>query len=432
MNILLIGEIPQPYELFRCAEANEERAALLESVEGPQTRSRYSIVAWGSRAYLQITGSGEVTGDISGSVGSLSTIMTDLVSRSPKLNVPTHFKGGALGYLSYDAVRHWERIRELSRPWENWPDGEFFVPANLAVYDHVNGKVYVEGEVPRCGQISIGTVNFSKLDETMSDGEYINAVKKILEYIREGYVFQTVPSKGYRYVWKGDLTSLYYKLRQVNPSPYMFYLKFGKRTLLGSSPETLFRTTEGTVESYPIAGTRPRGNSAVEDLRLEQELLASEKERAEHLMLVDLARNDLGKVSVPGSVTVPELMYVEKYSHVQHIVSKVVGTLKRNLTSMDVMRATFPAGTVTGAPKPMAMNLIEQLETARRGPYAGAVGYVSTEGNSQFAITIRSAFVNGEVFRIQAGGGIVYDSSPEGELQEVKYKLKALTVSMGV
>ena len=431
MRIIPISSFPSPFQIFKCVEEIEERAALLESAEGPQTKSRYSIAAWGTEAYLTAV-DGQLGGSVSGDFSSLKEKVGSILTKATQMQVPTHFKGGAIGYVSYDVVRRWERIKEFARAWENWPDMEFFIPSNVAIYDQVNGKVYLEGEVPVCGERSLGSLTFRPLDETLTDDQFVGAVREILEYVREGYVFQAVPSKGYRYSWNGDLSSLYFKLKTVNPSPYMFYLKFGNRVLLGSSPETLFRTNEGMVESFPIAGTRPRGIDEAQDLALEQELLASEKEKAEHLMLVDLARNDIGKVSVPGSVSVPELMYVEKYSHVQHIVSRVLGTLKRNVNAIDVLRAMFPAGTVSGAPKPMAMNLIEQLESVRRGPYAGAIGYFSADGNSQFAITIRSGFANGDVFRIQAGAGIVYDSSPEGELQEVKQKLKALMVSMGV
>ena len=223
----------------------------------------------------------------------------------------------------------------------------------------------------------------------------------------------------------------YYNLRKINPSPYMFYLKFKDRELIGSSPELLFSVQNGIVESYPIAGTRPRGNTPEEDFELEQELLSSEKERAEHLMLVDLARNDIGRVCYPGTVKVPDFMYIEKYSYVQHIVSRVVGTLKKGFTPVDVLKSTFPAGTVSGAPKPMAMNIIETLEPFKRGPYAGAVGFISRD-SAEFAISIRSAFVNKDLFRIQAGAGIVYDSIPEMEYYETEHKMKALKVAMGV
>jgi anthranilate synthase component 1 len=211
----------------------------------------------------------------------------------------------------------------------------------------------------------------------------------------------------------------------------MFYLKFGDRGLIGSSPELLFRLQNGIIETYPIAGTRPRGRDPDEDFSLEKELLASEKERAEHLMLVDLARNDVGKVSVPGTVKVPELMYVEKYSHVQHMVSKVVGTLGKRSQAQDILKAMFPAGTVSGAPKPIAMDIISALEEYRRGPYAGAVGFFSADGSSEFAISIRTAFFNRDIIRIQAGAGIVYDSNPEMEYNETEYKMMALKKIVG-
>jgi anthranilate synthase, component I (EC 4.1.3.27) len=291
----------------------------------------------------------------------------------------------------------------------------------------------VEGELQlKDGCSDSGQVKFDLYDESLGKTEFENSVSDILDYIKRGYAFQVVISRFYRYTFKGNVIHFYNTLRKVNPSPYMFYLKFFDREIIGSSPETLFSVQDGIVETYPIAGSRPRGKAVEEDLELEREMLASEKERAEHLMLVDLARNDIGKVCYMGSVKVPELMYVEKYSHVQHIVSKVVGTLKRNNTSFDVLKATFPAGTVSGAPKPMAMNIIEMLEPYKRGPYAGGVGFFSANGDSEFAITIRSAFVNKDLFRIQAGAGIVYDSIPEMEYNETEHKMRALKVAMGV
>jgi len=211
----------------------------------------------------------------------------------------------------------------------------------------------------------------------------------------------------------------------------MYYLKFGDRKLAGASPETLFSLQDGVIEIYPIAGSRPRGKNSEEDFKFEKELVKSEKERAEHLMLVDLARNDAGKVSYYGSVKVPDLMYVEKYSHVQHMVSRVIGTIRKNLNAPDVLKATFPAGTVSGAPKPYAMNVIEDIEPYKRGPYAGAVGFFSSNGDSEFAIAIRSAFFNKDLMRIQAGAGIVYDSVPENEYWETEFKMKALRLAAG-
>ncbi|MFP3196964.1 MAG: anthranilate synthase component I [Sulfolobaceae archaeon] len=432
MDVYPITAFAQPNEVFKCIKEGENIAALLESGSGPQHKARFSIIAWGRKGYLKLNKDSS-EGEISTSFYDPVEVLGEFMKKAPLLNLPGKFKGGMIGYVSYDAIRYWETIKDLKPEAEDWPYAEFFIPENVILYDHVEGKVYVEGELQlKDGCSDSGQVKFDLYDESLGKTEFENSVSDILDYIKRGYAFQVVISRFYRYTFKGNVTHFYNTLRKVNPSPYMFYLKFFDREIIGSSPETLFSVQDGIVETYPIAGSRPRGKTVEEDLELEREMLASEKERAEHLMLVDLARNDIGKVCYTGSVKVPELMYVEKYSHVQHIVSKVVGTLKRNNTSFDVLKATFPAGTVSGAPKPMAMNIIEMLEPYKRGPYAGGVGFFSANGDSEFAITIRSAFVNKDLFRIQAGAGIVYDSIPEMEYYETEHKMRALKVAMGV
>ena len=255
---------------------------------------------------------------------------------------------------------------------------------------------------------------------------YEKAVEKAKEYVTAGDIFQVVLSKRYQFQIKGDLIPFYQSLRTINPSPYMYFYKSGDRQIVGSSPEMLVRVENRTVETFPIAGTRPVAEDPAENNKLARELLADPKERAEHVMLVDLARNDIGKISKYGSVHVPEFMKVHQYSHVQHIVSQVVGELKENLQSYDALRAVFPAGTVSGAPKVRAMEIIDELEPARRGPYAGAVGYFSYNGNADFAITIRTLFADKNQAYIQAGAGIVADSVPEREWFETDHKAKAL------
>jgi anthranilate synthase component 1 len=256
--------------------------------------------------------------------------------------------------------------------------------------------------------------------------QFEKIVTQAKEYITRGDIFQVVLSKQYQFQVKGDLTLFYQALRSINPSPYMYFFKAGERQIVGSSPEMLVRVDNRMVETFPIAGTKPISQDAGENTRLAIELLADQKERAEHVMLVDLARNDLGKICKYGSVSVPEFMKIHQYSHVQHIVSQVVGELKENLQSYDALRATFPAGTVSGAPKVRAMEIINELEPSRRGPYAGAVGYFSYNGNSDFAITIRSLFADENQAYIQAGAGIVADSVPEREWFETDHKAKAL------
>jgi anthranilate synthase component 1 len=433
LKIYSITEFAKPHEVFRCIEREQNIAALLESGEGPEHMARYSIIAWNPEGYVNFKNgkaSGSIVGDFEDPLQPLAKLLKNSKFYS---NIPAFFKGGVIGYVSYDAIKYWEKIKNLTTEIENWPDLEFFVPKDFIIYDHKEGKVYVIGELPSKVECKdIDNLNTKFIGESLNKEEYKKIVNEALEYIKSGYIFQVVLSRFYRYEIKGDLMRFYYNLRILNPSPYMFYLKFWNRAIIGSSPETLFKVREGIAETYPIAGTRPRGSNIEEDLLLERELINSEKDKAEHIMLVDLARNDLGKVCVPGSVKVPEFMYVEKYSHVQHLVSKVIGILKKSSSSFDVLKATFPAGTVSGAPKPMAMNLIEKFELYKRGPYAGGIGFFSPNGDAEFAILIRSGFINGEVLRVQAGAGIVYDSVPDLEFLETEYKLKALKVALGV
>ncbi|AHC51681.1 anthranilate synthase subunit I [Sulfolobus acidocaldarius SUSAZ] len=432
MEVYPITAFAQPNEVFSCIKKDEDFAVLLESGSGPQYKSRYSMIGWGRRGYVSLYNN-KSSGDIVKEFYDPIEVLSEFLNKAPSLNVPGKFKGGIFGYMGYDGVRYWETIKDLKPEPEKWPYAEFFIPQNIIVYDHAEGKVYLDGDLPtKYNCISSDETKFSYYEESLKKEEFEGIVKEALDYIRRGYIFQVVLSRFYKYIYNGDLMRFYNNLRKVNPSPYMFYMKFMDREIIGSSPETLFSVQGGVVETYPIAGSRPRGKTLEEDLELERDLLSSEKERAEHLMLVDLARNDIGKVCYMGSVRVPEFMYVEKYAYVQHIVSKVVGTLRKNLTSFDVLKSTFPAGTVSGAPKPMAMNLIELFEHYKRGPYAGGVGFFSSNGDAEFAITIRSAFVNKDIIRIQAGAGIVYDSVPEMEYFETEHKMRALKVAMGV
>jgi anthranilate synthase component 1 len=269
-------------------------------------------------------------------------------------------------------------------------------------------------------------LTFSEPKVNVAKEHYEKAVEKAKEYVTQGDIFQAVLSKRFDFQIQGDLTEFYRALRMINPSPYMYFYKAGSRQIVGSSPEMLARVENRTIETFPIAGTRPVSANAAENRRLARELLADPKECAEHVMLVDLARNDVGKVSKFGSVRVPEFMQVHRYSHVQHIVSRVVGDLKDECDCYDALRAVFPAGTVSGAPKVRAMEIIEELEPTRRGPYAGAVGYFSYNGKMDFAITIRTLFAENNKACIQAGAGIVADSVPEREWFETEQKADAL------
>jgi anthranilate synthase component 1 len=303
------------------------------------------------------------------------------------------------------------------------------------VFNHLKKQAFYyyrsENRLPEVECLLKRPIDFQRLIFTqpkvnIKKESYEAAVEKAKQYITAGDIFQVVPSKRYQFRIEGNLIPFYQALRTINPSPYMFYYKSGERQIVGASPEMLVRVENRSVETFPIAGTRPVAEDPDENSKLTSELLADPKERAEHVMLVDLARNDVGRISTYGSVHVPEFMKVHQYSHVQHIVSRVLGQLRDNLKSYDALRAVFPAGTVSGAPKVRAMEIIDELEPVRRGPYAGAVGYFSYNGNADFAITIRTLFTDENQAYIQAGGGIVADSVPEQEWFETEHKAKAL------
>ena len=303
------------------------------------------------------------------------------------------------------------------------------------VFDHKQKRAYYyyygENRLPEIEAlvkqpVENEALTFQEPKVNVTQNRFERAVEKAKEYVKQGDIFQGVLSKRYDFHFHGDLTEFYRSLRAINPSPYMYFFKMGERQIVGSSPEMLVRVENRTVETFPIAGTRPVVENPVENRRLAKELLADPKECAEHVMLVDLARNDVGRIAKFGSVRVPEFMQVHRYSHVQHIVSHVVGDLREEYDCYDALRAVFPAGTVSGAPKVRAMEIIEELEPVRRGPYAGAVGYFSYNGNADFAITIRTLFAEKDHAHIQAGAGIVADSVPEREWFETEHKAGAL------
>lgn len=417
-----LGDVAGIEDVVKCLYEEEDVFAVYEDL----TKSLYSIVAWGSR------------NTVSSSSSNAIDEVVQALKNARKRDYLYPLDIGLIGYVSYDAVRLWERIPDIKPYPEEWPLIQMFEPINMAVYDHGKGVVYVDGDpsllkICRSRRGDTNAVHKVSLYDSMLDGDkFVRAVEETLKYVRDGYAFQVVISRFQRYVYSGDLTQYYLNLRAINPSPYTYFIKFGDRALIGASPELLFSLRRGVVETYPIAGTRPRGRTEEEDKALEKELMESEKDRAEHLMLVDLARNDIGKVCEPGTVRVENLMYIEKYSHVQHIVSRVVGTLRKRFTAVDVLKAVLPAGTVSGAPKPFAMKLIEELEEYKRGPYAGAVGFFTTSGEATMAIAIRTAFVFKDLIRLQAGAGIVYDSNPHMELEETEHKLAALKKALGI
>jgi len=342
--------------------------------------------------------------------------------------------GGLVGFISYDIVRHWENISDKYTEL-NYADFQFGLFNEGIIFDHEKERVYYyhsgDNNLKEVLELlnterEIGTIDYTEPISNINKERFENNVDIAKEYVRSGDIFQVVLSRKYEFDISGDLLSIYKSLRMINPSPYMYYFKSNDLNIIGASPEMLVRVTDNQIETFPIAGTRPRDEDMEKNKKLTEELLSDEKERAEHVMLVDLARNDVGQIARFGSVKVPEFMEVHQFSHVQHIVSKVIGELKDEKDCFEAIRAIFPAGTVSGAPKIRAMEIIQELEKESRGPYAGALGYFSKNMCADFAITIRTLVVKGNKAYIQAGAGIVADSVPEKEWFETEQKAGAL------
>lgn len=345
------------------------------------------------------------------------------------------FTGGAVGYVSYDTTKYWETLPSTTIDDQNFPDLEFAIYDHGLIIDRQTRNVYyyhtTTDETETLQQLlaqppDLAPLHFSRPTINQSQDSFEANVMTAKAYIAAGDILQAVLSKRYDFTITGSLLHFYLALRTINPSPYMYFLKMNDRHIVGSSPEMLVRVENRSVETYPIAGTRPRVADPKQNQVFAQELLNDPKERAEHLMLVDLARNDIGKIADFGSVHVPQFMQVYEYSHVQHLVSRVIGQLRSNHDSVDAFKAVFPAGTVSGAPKIRAMEIIDELEPTTRGPYAGAVGYFARNGNNDFAITIRTLIAQGTKASIQVGAGIVADSIPEREWEETTQKARAL------
>ncbi len=436
-----------PRSLFVKVNEQFENAFLLESAIGAKRLAEYSFIGFEPEAIVKVKEGRLDVASLDGAKDSLKTedplrdLRTLVASPPSELpgRTPFRFVGGAVGYISYDSVRYWERLPEKARDDLSLPDMEFGIYTDGIVFDHLKKGIhyYSLGRGNRLGLVQSLLRRTSASDEgklsaptvakpTVEKERFEAMVETAKKYVTVGDIFQVVLSKRYDFELEGDLSVFYDALSQINPSPYMYFLKFGDRRVVGSSPEMLVRVENRRVETFPIAGTRPHLADKKENARLTKEMLADPKERAEHVMLVDLARNDVGRVAKYGSVKVPELLTVQQFSHVQHIVSRVVGTLREGLDSFDAMRAMFPAGTVSGAPKPRAMEIIEELEPVRRGPYAGALGYFSFNGNADFAITIRTLVARGSKCSIQSGAGIVADSDPEKEWHETESKAAGL------
>ena len=429
-----------PLEIFSKLYNNYENVYILESIEGPKKLSQYSFIGFDPTLTITIkNGETVIRNERTGEEERKKVKEPLAVIQKTLKNRPDfkeqRFVGGAVGYISYDAVRCWEKLPERALDDQNFPDIEVGVFDDGIVYDHRNKQAFYyylnENRLAEIDKLlqepdDHEGLSHKQLKVNISKERFENAVEKAKEYVTAGDIFQVVLSKRYDFQIRGDLIGFYRNLREINPSPYMYFLKSGEHQIVGSSPEMLVRVENRVVETFPIAGTRPHVKSPIENKRLTEELLSDPKERAEHVMLVDLGRNDIGKVSKFGSVHLPEFMKVHQYSHVQHIVSRVVGDLRDECDCYDSLRAVFPAGTVSGAPKVRAMEIIEELEPTRRGPYAGAVGYFSYNGNADFAINIRTLIANGEKAHIQVGAGIVADSDPEREWFETEHKAQAL------
>ncbi|MEM2465889.1 MAG: anthranilate synthase component I [Candidatus Bathyarchaeia archaeon] len=430
-----------PFNLFTKVFEHCDYVYILESAEGPRKLARYSFIGFDPCAVLKVKdGKAEVHDRIRGGKTVLEVedplpIIRSIVGKLAVAFDGFRFLGGAVGYISYDAVRYWEKLPSLASDDLSFPDIEMAVFLDGIIFDHKTGETFYyymdENRLAELsnmidGECGVEPLQYSEPRASMTKEDFEKIVVKAKGYIASGDIFQVVLSKRYEFKFHGSLVPFYKVLRKINPSPYMYFLKMGEHQIVGSSPEMLVRVENGWVETFPIAGTRPRVSDKAKNRTLRKELLLDPKERAEHVMLVDLARNDVGKVSEFGTVSVPEFMKVYQYSHVQHIVSRVTGKLRNECDCYNALKAVFPAGTVSGAPKVRAMEIIEECEPERRGPYAGGVGYFSFNGNADFAITIRTLVASGDYAYIQAGAGVVADSDPEKEWFETEHKAKAL------
>jgi anthranilate synthase component 1 len=455
------ADLRTPVSAFLSVAAQEPNAFLLESVEGGENVGRYTFL--GARPYMVVRAHGDVitiekNGRKQEIRGGIFTTLDQLLREHTPAHVPglPPFTAGAVGFFAHDAVRQLEKLPSLAKDDLHVPDCVLMFFDRLLAFDHVRHEIYIIATadvrkqsprkaydqalrdieqiekqlttpLPRKYLRRVTPVRSKlKVNISVTKKHFLQTVDKIKNYILAGDVFQAVPSLRLDMEPGVEPFNIYRALRRVNPSPYMYFLRMGEMTVLGSSPEMLVRVTGRQLEYRPIAGTRKRGQNEAEDLQMEQELRSDEKERAEHVMLVDLGRNDVGRVSEFGSVKVRDLMFVEKYSHVMHLVSAIEGTLRDGLSAVDALAACFPAGTLTGAPKVRAMEIIEEVEPVRRGIYGGSVLYADFAGNLGSCIAIRTMLMKGKKGYVQAGAGIVADSVPESEYEECLNKTRAV------
>jgi anthranilate synthase component I len=457
----IMADLLTPVSAFLKIAANSDYAFLLESVEGGEHLGRYSFLGKDPFLVLKADIEGQTTIDKAGVttvsdqgfIPTLRRLMADF--KAPLVRDLPRFTGGAVGFLGYEATTWFEPV-----PLKQWSSGAaadpgagFMLFDTVLAFDHVrhriliisNARVTPDADLAALYQFACAKIGFleRELQATLSQPisprggaidvrsnmtreQFESAVRAGQEHIAAGDIYQVVLSQRFEAEVDAEPFTVYRALRHVNPSPYMFFVRMGARSIVGASPEMLVRVEGDRVETHPIAGTRPRGRDEADDLRMAEELKASEKERAEHVMLVDLGRNDVGRVSEYGSVRIPQFMGLERYSHVMHLVSVVEGKLAKECDRLDALVSCFPAGTVSGAPKIRAMEIIADLEPDPRGTYAGAVGYLDFAGNLDFCIAIRTIVMTGSNARVQAGAGIVMDSNPAAEFDETCDKARAL------
>jgi len=457
----ILADMETPVSAFRKID-DGQTSFLLESIQGGEKWARYSFLGSGPARIFRCRDRhfevicGELVEEQGESADPIAELQKLLATYRPvEIEGLPRFFGGAVGYLGYDMVRFVEDLPDKNqRDSDNW-DACFMLTEGLLIFDNMRQKIKVvcnvlvaEGEEPQVAYArgveriealieqlrqplphriaQRQDVGEQELSPNFTPDAFRAAVDTCKEYIRAGDIFQVVLSQRFEGTLQADPFDIYRALRTINPSPYMYFLRFGENLVVGASPEVLVRKEGEQVEVRPIAGTRPRGATLEEDQRLEAELLSDPKECAEHIMLIDLGRNDVGRVARGGSVEVSELMVIERYSHVIHIVSNVRGRLRDGLDAFDVFRAAFPAGTLSGSPKIRAMEIIDELEPHRRGVYGGAVGYFSYSGNMDLAIAIRTLLIEKERILLQAGAGIVADSDPEMEYQETLNKARGV------
>jgi anthranilate synthase component 1 len=454
----IVADLLTPVSAFLKIAEHSDYAFLLESVEGGEHVGRYSFLGKDPFLILRATGgrtvidrAGQREQSDQGFISTLRSLMAGF--HAPYVPGLPRFTGGAVGYLGYDAAAWFEPVTLQGGGPPDQDEAGFMLFDTVLAFDHVrhriliiaNARITGDEDLESLYQFACAKIGFVErelerglshpertqggtlqVDSNVSRDEFERMVRTAKEYIAAGDIYQVVLSQRFETGVEADPFTVYRALRHVNPSPYMYFLRMGGRSIVGSSPEMLVRVEGRRVETHPIAGTRPRGRSDEDDMRLAEELKRNEKERAEHVMLVDLGRNDIGRVSEYGSVRVPTFMALEKYSHVMHLVSTVEGRLAEEHDRLDALVACFPAGTVSGAPKVRAMEIIAELENRRRGVYAGAVGYVDFAGNLDFCITIRTVVMeNGRAY-VQAGAGIVADSNPAAEYEETRDKARAV------